>query len=707
MPVELATAYISLVPSLQGAQGKLAEEFGGAARQSSSVFGSVFSGTLLGNIATDAIRGVGKAIGSLFGTGFAESREAEVANAQLTAAIQSTGNAANVSIGELNSLASSIQAYSGQTDDSIAATQALLLRFTSIRNVGADRIFDDATRAAADMAARLGGDAASQAQKLGRALEDPIAGVNQLARSGVIFTDQQKAQIAAMVEAGDTLGAQRAILDQVNVAYGGSAAAFGNTFDGALSRVKRGFEDFSQATVTGVLPLFTPILSSIANALVALTPAAEKVGAAISSGIGQAMEVVGPLFTQLGATLGPLIPQFLELWASISPLALIFGAIQPFLPQLLAAFGELASVVGGALGSAFQELAPVLKDVGKVVSGLLGSALEALLPVFLELVGIVGPLFSTVLQALLPIIIAAAGIFSKLVSAVLPLLEPILGLVAPIAQLVASLLPPLIELFVGLLGPILGLLGPLIDLLVPVLEVIVGVLAFIVKGVVEAITWFVQLVTGSEQASKQLDAVWSGVLKFFGDLWDTIVGFFADGINSAIEFVTGIPDAILAALGDLGKLLFTAGKDLFQGFIDGINAMLKPVGDAIGGVLDFVGGFFPHSPAERGPFSGAGWRQLRESGLAIAAQFGTGIDDGRSALSASLYGLTTSGVAASVNGSYVDGYAAADASARMPKELVVIDADGQLIGRMQVEADGRIRQYDDDIDATNRGGIIR
>jgi len=77
------------------------------------------------------------------------------------------------------------------------------------------------------------------------------------------------------------------------------------------------------------------------------------------------------------------------------------------------------------------------------------------------------------------------------------------------------------------------------------------------------------------------------------------------------------------ALGNVGRALFQSGKALIQGFIDGIQSMVSAVGNAVSGVLDFVGGFFPNSPAKRGPFSGRGWTLY--SGRAVVEDFAAGM----------------------------------------------------------------------------------
>jgi len=238
-------------------------------------FGSALHDSLKGEVA-----GVGKAIGgtimagigaavagisAVAGVGIKETLDASKGVAQLNAGIKSTGNVANLSIKGMTDLASTIQNYSGQTDDSIVASEQLLQTFTNIRNNGPDKIFDLATVATADMAAKMGGDASGMAIKLGRALSDPVKGVMALTRVGVVFTQSQKDSIKAMVKSGDTIGAQKVILGELSREFGGAAKAAGKSLPGQLELAKRSFEDLSQGIVESALPLVLPLLKGISD----------------------------------------------------------------------------------------------------------------------------------------------------------------------------------------------------------------------------------------------------------------------------------------------------------------------------------------------------------------------------------------------------------------------------------------------------------
>jgi len=297
MAVEVGAAYLTIVPSMKGfgkkLSGQIDPEMGTAGKSAGSKFGSalaasgkksglsfskVLGGVLLGGAGV-AIAG----IGAIIHTGFGEVMDASAGTAQLAAGIKSTGNAAGVSVKGLNDLASSIEGYSGQTDDSIVASEKLLLTFTNIKNNGPDKIFDLATAATANMAAKLGGDASEAAIQLGKALNDPVKGVSALSRVGVSFTEGQKKSIKAMVEHGDQAGAQKIILKELETEFGGAAKAFGDSGPGQIAKSKRAFEGLSQTLVEGAMPAIGKISDKIKTDVI---PAMKNFATEFTNGTG-------------------------------------------------------------------------------------------------------------------------------------------------------------------------------------------------------------------------------------------------------------------------------------------------------------------------------------------------------------------------------------------------------------------------------------
>lgn len=285
---------------------KLSDDIKGQGAIFSSL-GKHVGGLIVGGL---GLAGIGLSIGAVFKTGFDEASDASAGIAQLAAGIKSTGNAANVSVKGMSDLASSIQDMSGQTDDSIVKAEQLLLTFTNIKNSGPNKIFDQATQAAADMAAKMGGDASSNAILLGKALNDPVKGVTALTRVGVSFTQGQKDSIAAMVKTGNTVGAQKVILKELQTEFGGAAQAAGQTLPGMLDRGKRAFEDLSQSAVETLLPIVQPAIAGVADVLKKASPFITEFAAGVGEKITDAVRVAGPIISGLVSDVRNLVTGF-------------------------------------------------------------------------------------------------------------------------------------------------------------------------------------------------------------------------------------------------------------------------------------------------------------------------------------------------------------------------------------------------------------
>ncbi|MFL2002012.1 phage tail tape measure protein [Microbacterium sp. A1-JK] len=351
-------------------------------------------------------------------------------------------------------------------------------------------------------------------------------------------------------------------------------------------------------------------------------------------------------FAGVFTAIGPLVGVVVSLWTQFSPLSLILQALMPVLPMLLDAFVGLATVLGGTLASVLGTLVAALTPVIEMLAGELSNVLVTLAPVIVTVATTIASVLATALQALSPLLSLVVGLIGSVLGAVLPLIEPILSLamaflplLQPIIQLVGSLLTPLIGLLTAILTPVLALISPLVDLLAGALGVVIGVLTTLIGWIVQGITWFIQLVTGSQTAQAGITAAWSAVGSFFGQVWSNIIGFFSNGIAQVMGFVSGLRDTVVGVLQGAGRWLVDSGRAIIQGLIDGILGMINNVGNAIGGVMDFIGGFFPRSPAKRGPFSGAGWTRVKKSGGALGDQFTQGFAEAAS-LDAAMSGIT-------------------------------------------------------------------
>lgn len=210
-------------------------------------------GSKLGPAMAAGLAVAGVAVAGFLKGGVDSLMRIEQIGAQTDAVLKSTGGAAGVTREHIETLAGSIERFSGVEAEAIQEGQNLLLTFTNIRGTN----FDRATQSMVDMSVAMGTDASGAAMQLGKALNDPIKGVGTLGKAGVQFTAEQKASIKAMVAAGDAAGAQTIILKELETQFGGSAKAAGQTLGGQLTIAKNRLGDVQEEMAAKLIPTLT------------------------------------------------------------------------------------------------------------------------------------------------------------------------------------------------------------------------------------------------------------------------------------------------------------------------------------------------------------------------------------------------------------------------------------------------------------------
>lgn len=240
-----------------------------------------FSGTLgsFGNIMTgikstiDLVAGAFNAVTD-FGAQFVnEATESQDAIANLEATLKSMGDVTGLTSQQLQDIAGGLQEVTRFSDETIINAEAMLLTFG---NIGGE-VFPRATEAMVDLAAKFGSmDQASV--MLGKALNDPIAGVTALRRVGVQLSDEQEKSIKLFMEQGDIMSAQGIILSELERQVGGLAEAYGDTFAGKLEIFKNRIGEVKEQIGTALLPLLTQMMDWAAQFM----PAIERGGELIA-----------------------------------------------------------------------------------------------------------------------------------------------------------------------------------------------------------------------------------------------------------------------------------------------------------------------------------------------------------------------------------------------------------------------------------------
>jgi phage-related protein len=479
----------------------------------------------LGGVGTAVAAGLGAAFGGVAVEGIAKLGESLVggikdaqdyqALAQQTAGVlKSTGDAANTSVPHVQALAGSLESLSGVDETQIINGQNVLATFTGIRNEAGKNndVFDQATKAALNLSVAMGQDMKSSAVQVGKALNDPVKGITALSRVGVSFTAQQKDQITALVKSGDTMGAQKIILHELNKEFGNAAKSAGEGFGGSMARL----QDIIGDTFRSIGLWLLPILTKLADWLT---------GTAVPAIIAFGQQI-GPMLAPLLANAGQLI-QTLAHWFMNS----LVPAIQRLVAQVLPALKGLI----GDVTQAFHDHKDVV-DAVKVVFSALGTFITAVL--------------WPILSALIVFLVSVLGPAFKILIAVLGI---VIGVIKVIVIVVAAVITAFVKLGQGiaaLVGWFKNAFGWIKNNWSSLLGILTSPFGAAIKWITDhwnGVLGFFRSMPG--KIASIASGMWSGLWNSFRSVINSIIG----GWNS-LHF--GVPSIDLGPLGHVGGFDF-------------------------------------------------------------------------------------------------------------------------------------------------------
>ncbi|MHB1038519.1 MAG: phage tail length tape measure family protein [Pirellulales bacterium] len=209
--------------------------------------------------------------------------ESEKASRKLESVLKATGGAAGFSADELKNYAAQLQATTNFEDDATVSGMAVMATF---KNISGD-VFKDAIRSAQDLSSVMEQDLQSSIVQIGKALNDPIKGMEALQKVGVGFSEAQRGDIRSRMAAGDTKGAQGVILGELKSEFGGAAEALADP----MTQLKNTLGDLSETIGAGLLPYVKVFASELQDAVASsggLTEQAEQA----ASGWGVLADIV-------------------------------------------------------------------------------------------------------------------------------------------------------------------------------------------------------------------------------------------------------------------------------------------------------------------------------------------------------------------------------------------------------------------------------
>lgn len=219
-----------------------------------------------------------------------------------------------------------------------------------------------------------------------------------------------------------------------------------------------------------------------------------------------------------------------------------------------------------------------------------------------------------------------------------------------------------------------------------------------IKGVVESLINGVKNVISNvlDTIKSVWSAAWETVKTTLSNAWDSITTTVSNKINEVITFVRELPGRARDALSNIGQTLVNAGRQLIQGFIDGITGAFGSVRDTLGNLTDKLTSWKGPEKRDRTLLKGAGELVIQGFIRGLESQYGqvrrslTGLT--RDVASTSFEPLEAPTVRSTVRSTTgaIAGGTTARAQEPPPIMLTVYLGDEQITDRMRVIADGQI-----------------
>lgn len=566
--------------------------------------------------ASKVFNGVGSALGSAFkigglaaaagltaftaalGLSISEAMDAEAIQAELAAVIKSTGGVAGMTANEVNALADKLSRVTKFSDDTIVSASSMLLTFTKI----GENIFPQATEATLNLAEKFGS-VDQAAIQLGKALNDPIAGVTALRRVGVSLTEQQEAQIKAFMEAGDIASAQAIILKELETEFGGLARASGDTLGGKLTILKNRLLDVAEGIGMKLLP---PLTDMVGIVLDKALPAIERLGEKLAPVFESAIWPIQRLFENLSNGMSikdALVKLFDDAALALEWFLTKIGVSTDFADKFTDAFREAGVIISDFI---FDKIVPFVKEhaegfkaaliaIGAVLAG------AAIIGGILAIAGAIAALFNPITLIIGGIALLAmawqedwGGIRTYITDQVWPVVQPILV--------------ALKDWFIATLPKAIVFLRDFWEQhLIPIWHKLQEVWYTVLKPALSNLAeWFITHIPGAIDALK---GFWNDTLMpLFSDLkrywdedlkpvFDKLVAFFLTDVPAAIEVLapklqTTLKDAFNDAktaaselwtiLGDLASRLENAVKEA----LDRVTPLLDDLAGVVNDLKD-------------------------------------------------------------------------------------------------------------------------
>lgn len=631
--IEVAKAYVTIVPSLEGSQATISKELTNVTSEASEKAGKE-GGSKFGNKFAAGLKGATAAIGAAVAAVTAAAVASGKAFVDAASDVSAYGNEIDKNSQKMNMSASAYQEWdfilqhAGSSIEGMktsmlkltkaaeggnAAFEALGISQAELEEMSPEELFNrtiSALQNVQDEAQRtvltndlLGKSAAVElAPLLNMTAEETEALRQQVYELGGVMSDeavkasagfQDSLQNMQTALSGMKNNMMADFLPSMSSVMDGLASVFSNSdIDGGLQKIQDGVKNLADKLVANA-PKFFEIGGTIIQAIIT----------SIGSNLPMLVEAAVPIIGQLITTILDLTPVLIET---------IFTLINSVLDWLINGEG-LMTIINGIVSLTISLTNAIAANIGTIIT----AVVQGLLQVIMALTSpeVVVPMIQAGINLLLELIKGILSAIPQLVAALPTIIENIVNtLVAGIPLIIEAA----IQIFMAIVDAIPVIIQALVEALPSIINTIIdailnaiplllqGAIQFfmaIIQAIPTIILTLVQelpkiITTIIETLLSRLPDLIMGAIQLFMGIIQAIPTIIVELVKALPQIIVAIVKGLISGVGQIAK----AGLELIKGLWEGIKNAASWIWEKIkgfcSGIVDKIKGFFGiHSPS--------------------------------------------------------------------------------------------------------------
>ena len=579
---EVAKAFVTLVPTLQGSQATIKKELGEEAEPAAKEVGEK-SGKSFGESLAKGLKTTGTVIaGAMAAVGGAAvaTGKAFISTAN---DISSAGDAIGDNAAKMGISTKAYQEWDFVLQRAGSSIDAMRTSMKTLQNAAA---------AENDAFKELG----ITQEELQSLSPEELFNRTVSALQGVENTTQRTALASKLLGKGalelggifemtaqETEEAKQKMYDLGAYMDEGAIAASDNYQDTMLD-VQDSIKGLKTRVISDFLPGMTSVMDGVSKVFSGkggveeIQSGLQGIIKKITSMAPQFLPLAQTIITSLITGFGPMIPDLTTAIFSviITAITTITSMIPSMMPSIITGIQGIIQATIAALPVIISGLTQLIMALIQWLSS--DGVIQDLVGGIIQMVSQLVNSFALILPVLLPAVIKIIAEIAKALTEpenVKLLIDATLTLVGAIIVALIECVPELIELVIGVLKNLGDLVGDFLLWIVPIVASGISKVVDTVKGWGNSIKNFVlNLITGIKTSIN----TWISNLK---ESFVTGFNFIKDKISSILSNIGDFVKSVIGKLKELPSKAVNIGKDLIQGLIDGIKKMATKAVDTV------------------------------------------------------------------------------------------------------------------------------